>query len=217
MRLRALATDYDGTLACRGAVDEATLRALDRHRDAGGLLVLVTGRELHDLERVCPHLDRFARIVAENGALVHDPSAGTTRLLAAPPPDSFIEELTARAVPFVRGRVIVASRELHAPAVRAAIARLPLDVELNKGALMVLPRGVDKALGLRAAAEELGLALEEIAGIGDAENDRAFLEICGLSVAVADALPELRERVAMVTHGGCGRGVIELLDHLSRG
>src|SRR5262249_43299624 len=46
MRFRALATDYDGTLAHDGHVDAPTVDALRRLRDSGRLLILVTGREL---------------------------------------------------------------------------------------------------------------------------------------------------------------------------
>ena len=49
MRYHALASDFDGTLAEHGKVDEKTLAALQRARDSGRKLVLVTGREWPDL------------------------------------------------------------------------------------------------------------------------------------------------------------------------
>ena len=70
MRYLALCCDYDGTIAHHGRVDEPTLAALKRLRESGRKLVLVTGRELDDLQTVFPHMDLFARIVAENGALL---------------------------------------------------------------------------------------------------------------------------------------------------
>jgi len=60
---KALATDYDGTIAHDGIVDDATLDALERLKHSGRRLVMVTGRELPDLERVCPRLDLFDRVV----------------------------------------------------------------------------------------------------------------------------------------------------------
>ena len=47
-------------------------------------------------------------------------------------------------------------------------------------------------------------------GVGDAENDHAFLEICGLPVAVANAVPALKEKAALVTQHSAGAGVTEL-------
>ena len=54
MRYHALACDYDGTIAESGVVTPATRDALERLRASGRRIVLVTGRTLEDLDRVCP-------------------------------------------------------------------------------------------------------------------------------------------------------------------
>lgn len=64
------ATDYDGTLATDGHVHDATKDALKRLRTSGRKLILVTGRELDDLQRTFPELDLFDYVVAENGAVL---------------------------------------------------------------------------------------------------------------------------------------------------
>lgn len=69
-----------------------------------------------------------------------------------------------------------------------------------------------KASGLDAALAELGLKAEEVAGVGDAENDHAFLERCGVAAAVANALPSIKERAHFVTQQTHGAGVTELID-----
>jgi hydroxymethylpyrimidine pyrophosphatase-like HAD family hydrolase len=51
-------------------------------------------------------------------------------------------------------------------------------------------------------------------GIGDAENDYAFLSLCGFSVAVGNAIPSLKERVDLVTSGEAGAGVVEVLQKI---
>jgi hypothetical protein len=53
-----------------------------------------------------------------------------------------------------------------------------------------------------------------VAGVGDAENDHAFLSRCECAVAVANALPTLKERADLVTEGARGAGVAELIDRL---
>ena len=85
MRYLALASDYDGTLARHGTVAEETLEALARFRHSGRKLVLVTGRELTDLESVFPRLDLFDRVVAENGAVLYEPETHEKKILAAAP------------------------------------------------------------------------------------------------------------------------------------
>ena len=79
---------------------------------------------------------------------------------------------------------------------------------------MLLPAGVNKASGLTAALHELKLSPHNVVGVGDAENDHAFLQMCECSVAVANALPTVKERADWITTGACGAGVIELIDQL---
>ena len=52
MRYLAVATDYDGTLAYSGRVHPDVFEALQRLKDSGRRLILVTGRELPDLHLV---------------------------------------------------------------------------------------------------------------------------------------------------------------------
>ena len=77
----------------------------------------------------------------------------------------------------------------------AAIRDLGLELQMifNRGAVMVLPAGVNKATGPTAALDSLGLTAHEVVGVGDAENDHAFLSLCEFFAAVANALPALKE------------------------
>jgi 3-deoxy-D-manno-octulosonate 8-phosphate phosphatase KdsC-like HAD superfamily phosphatase len=51
-------------------------------------------------------------------------------------------------------------------------------------------------------------------GIGDAENDHAFLEFCAIGVAVSNALPMLKKRADLVTEQARGEGVTALIDQI---
>jgi hypothetical protein len=219
MKLEALATDYDGTLAHDGVVDEATVHALARARNRGVRLLLVTGRELSDLFNTFAHATAFDRIVAENGAVLYDPSAQRVNVLAPPPPPDLVARLTRENVPISVGHSIVATVEPYEHQVLAAIRDLELEwhVIFNKGAVMALPADVTKATGLMPALTELGVPAERTIGVGDAENDQAFLRACGVSVAVANALPSVKEIAHIVTEGARGAGVAELIDHLLSG
>jgi HAD superfamily hydrolase (TIGR01484 family) len=217
MHFLALATDYDGTLAEHGTVTEETLEALDRLKASGRYLILVTGRELDDLKRVFPHIDRFDIVVAENGALLYLPETAEERPIAPEPPEEFVAALRERGVsPLSVGRGIVATWEPNETAVLETIRELGLEWQIifNKGAVMVLPPGVNKASGLVAALEELRLSPINVAGVGDAENDHAFLTLCGCSVAVANALEAVKETADIVTERDRGAGVVELADRL---
>jgi HAD superfamily hydrolase (TIGR01484 family) len=217
MRYLALATDYDGTLAHHGQVDEPALVALGKLRESGRRLILVTGRELEQLLGVFPQIDLFDHVVAENGALLYRPETREEKRLAESPPEAFVAELRSRGVsPISVGRSIVATWEPHQNTVLNVIHELGLEwhVIFNKGAVMVLPSGVNKATGLAAALEELGLSPHNTVGVGDAENDHAFLSFCECSVAVANALPIVKDRADIVTRAPHGVGVVELIKQL---
>ncbi len=57
----------------------------------------------------------------------------------------------------------------------------------------------------------MGLSPHNAIGIGDAENDHALLASCECGVAVANALPTLKEAADFVTTGARGAGVTELI------
>jgi hydroxymethylpyrimidine pyrophosphatase-like HAD family hydrolase len=216
MRYHALACDFDRTLAHEGQVDATTLAALQRLLATGRRLILVTGRELEDLQAVFPQLHLFSRVVVENGALLYRPASRETKALCQAPPGALVQFLRKRKVPLSVGAVIVATVRPHEVTVLEAIHELGLEMQVifNKESVMVLPSGVNKATGLAAALQELGLTPHETVGIGDAENDQAFLELCGCAAAVANALPALKEHVDLVTHGSEGAGVVEVIDAL---
>ncbi|HVV72284.1 MAG TPA: HAD-IIB family hydrolase, partial [Verrucomicrobiae bacterium] len=120
--------------------------------------------------------------------------------------------------PLSVGRVIVATREPWEDAVLQVIHKLGIEYHIifNKGAVMILPSTVSKATGLKAALKELQIPAANVAGIGDAENDHAFLDSCGFSAAVANAVPSLKKHVHLVTRGENGEGVVEMVERVMR-
>ena len=140
--------------------------------------------------------------------------------LCAPPPAKFVAALRENRVqPLELGRIIIATHEPQQIRVLELIRELGLELQVifNKGAVMVLPTGVNKATGLKRALKELKLLPEKVVATGDAENDHAFFDYCGFSAAVANALPAVREHADMVTDAGHGAGVVELIQALIAG
>lgn len=70
----------------------------------------------------------------------------------------------------------------------------------------VLQRVGDKALALRQLAEEKSIPLDRIAFMGDDVNDLEAMRVVGLSIAPADAVPEVVQQAALVTEARAGRG-----------
>jgi 3-deoxy-D-manno-octulosonate 8-phosphate phosphatase KdsC-like HAD superfamily phosphatase len=156
-------------------------------------------------------------VVAENGPVLYRPKSQQTRVLSPAPPAAFVDELRRRGVqPLTVGQVFVATEEPNERIVLDVIHGQGLDLQviLNKGAVMVLPASVNKATGLSAVLEELGLSPKVVVCIGDAENDEAFLAMCGCGVAVANALNSLKAHADYVTMGENGAGVREIIELL---
>lgn len=241
MNYLALATDFDGTLATDGMVEESTLKALEQWQQSGRKLILITGRQLDNLIAHIPVINVFDWVIAENGAVLYQPSTKVEKLLADRPSEAFItllrdridqkqQSLKNQAIPeefskiaqdqtlevMRAGRVIIATWEPYLDITQKTIQELGVNLQIicNKGAVMVLPEGINKAFGLNALSQLINLPLQQIVGVGDAENDCDFLEQCGYSVAVANALPEVKEKVNWVTQNSRGAGVIELINHL---
>ena len=161
MHYLILAADYDGTLATDGKVSEKSLEGLKRLQKSGRKLILVTGRQLDELLQVFPEVNLFDCVVAENGAFLYFPSTCEEILLGNSPPENFVQMLRSRNVkPLSVGKVIVAAWEPHETEILNAIRELGLDLQVifNKGAVMVLPAGVNKASGLVNALNRMSLS-----------------------------------------------------------
>src|SRR5690606_21864728 len=163
------------------------------------------------------HPEMFDRIVAETGAVLYCPATKAIRLLAQRPPKEFAAELVRRGVdPLSVGRVIVAAWEPHEDTVLHVIHDLALELQVifYKGAVMVLPTGVNKTTGLAAALKDLGLSAHNVVAVGDAENDHALITNVEFGVAVANALRSLKAHADLVTPGDHGAGVSQLIDRI---
>jgi hydroxymethylpyrimidine pyrophosphatase-like HAD family hydrolase len=216
MRYTAIALDFDGTIAHDSAVPPHVVAGLRRVKESGRKLLLVTGRELPELLAVFPEIKLFDRVVAENGALLHRPETGETKDLAEPPPQALVDLLRQRGVPISVGDSIIATVEPHETVVLQSIRDLGLErpVIFNKGAVMILPPGINKASGLAVALHEIGISARNVVAAGDAENDHALLDAAEYSVCVANGIATLKTAADRVTTAARGDGILEVIEDL---
>ena len=208
---RAVAIDYDGTLA-DGQVKPETLAVLAEARARQIRVILVTGRIMSELQAVFPGaLDHVDAVVAENGAVLA--TRAGVRLLAAPVGRAVSAGLDARGVAHRSGQVLVACAASSEPTASEVIRELGLDCRLvrNRGELMILPAGVTKGSGLIEALDDMGLSRHNAIGVGDADNDHSLLDACEVGVAVANAVDAIRSHADVVLSLPDGQGVAELL------
>jgi hypothetical protein len=77
--------------------------------------------------------------------------------------------------------------------------------------LEIRPPGSNKATGLTAAIDRLGISREQVLAIGDSDNDVEMLEWAGISVVVNGATDQARTCSDYVTRFGASKGVLEVL------
>jgi hypothetical protein len=220
---KALACDYDGTLAFEDRIPPAVREALGRARTAGLRLILVTGRTFFELTRVCDCLELFDAVVAENGAVLYYPGSAMIRDQGPPVPGRLLAELDRRGIYYQVGRVIVGTARGDEGGLKEALAAAGVtrDLIYNRAALMLLPAGVSKGSGVQQALRVLGLSPHDVLALGDAENDLPLFDACGFSACPGDSLPAVLGRVDWVFPGVHGAGIAAAIierilpDHLT--
>lgn len=206
---KALACDFDGTLASDDRIGPAVRDALERARKARLRLILVTGRTFFELTRVCDCIELFDAVVAENGAVIYYPGSAMIRDYGPPVPNRLLGELDRRGIYYQAGRVIVGIARGDETGVNEALAAAGVtrDLIYNRAALMLLPAGVSKGSGVQHVLRFLGLSPHDVLALGDAENDLPLFDACGFSGCPGDSLPVVRERVDWVFSGAHGDGI----------
>lgn len=104
-------------------------------------------------------------------------------------------------------------------AARAALGPRAVPVHSNSRTPLVEvgPRGVDKATGLAAVADRLGVAREDVVAFGDMPNDVPMLRWAGRSYAMADGHPEALAAASAVAAACAADGVAAAVSDLLAG
>jgi hydroxymethylpyrimidine pyrophosphatase-like HAD family hydrolase len=213
MKLRTLALDYDGTIAQDGVLEPEVRQAIADVRGRGITVAIVTGRILDDLRLAAGDLRFVDAVVAENGAVIAFPDVGYSVVAAPPVSEELVADLKRRGTAIEVGRCVIEADAQSAPQCLDAIRalQLPYALVFNRGRLMVLPTGVNKASGLRQALRTLRQSPHNAIAIGDAENDHDMLQLCELGVAVAWGSDALQRRADYVLAGHGPKAVAEYI------
>jgi hydroxymethylpyrimidine pyrophosphatase-like HAD family hydrolase len=211
VRWKALACDYDRTLTDAGLQPHpGALAALREAQRAGLKVLVVSGRPLALLRGVVPFADA---VVAENGAVTwrhgqewRAPWPARERVLS-------LLGQARRGHEHEPFRVLVSLRRAEAGDLEQVLGEAWAQVQTipNVDSVMLLPPGVDKATGMRAALEGLCIAPADAVAIGDGENDVPMLRAAGLAAAPANAVPEAKAEARLLLSGACGDAIPELV------
>lgn len=96
---------------------------------------------------------------------------------------------------------------------RSLISQRNLEIAGSIGlGIEVSSKHANKASGLKALCSILSIPLEETLAIGDSDNDRGILQTAGFSVAMGNALPEIRAIASAVTDDCDNDGAAKALE-----
>ena len=219
MKFLVLAIDFDGTIATNDVLNPDVRLALAELRRRGIVVILVTGRILEDLRRICGDLYFLDAVVGENGAALEFPATGYSMTLAPPPSEALLAELRAAGIEHAAGHAIIEASAADGARILGILQRmeLPLTLMFNRGRVMVLPQAISKATGLQQALSILRLSAHNAIGIGDAENDHELLRVCEVGVAVNWGSEALKRAADHVLPGdgpvAVAKYLADLVDH----
>jgi hydroxymethylpyrimidine pyrophosphatase-like HAD family hydrolase len=210
-----IAIDVDGTLFDGVDVAPEAVAALTRAREAGHLIVIVTGRRWEGLDLVVPEVLALADgVVCEEGGVIVDMNTAEVRLLGeAVEPDLVAALVAAGVAPLDVGHVVIGAPAEFMGVMREVRDRVGSTRRLvhNKASVALAPPECDKGSGLRAAVDELGAHGLPVIAIGDAANDLPMFAAATMAVGVANADDAVRSSGVPLTRESVGRGVAEAL------
>ncbi len=220
---RALATDLDGTITSREhGISLEAIRSMRDLEDRGVPVILASARPFPILNILREYIGCSGAVICENGGFVE--YGGETRTLGDRADGlkayTLLKEVHGDAVeeawtdPYNVVDVALA-RTIPAHEVQEVVKRFPSLKLLDSGFFYhIMPVGVEKGKGLRAAAEMMGIEAREVVAVGDSQVDLELLRAAGCGVAVSDASDDLKGVADYITSETDGGGFCEAVRRL---
>ncbi len=220
--VKAIIMDLDRTITDNPAKQEFDpadydAELLNQLKEIGIDLILATGRNIYYVTKLCSTFNIWRCVVAENGAVIYIPPTKKTITINTDymkKAKKIIKELKLPKA--IEGKVIMSIRAEDEKQVREKLGGLVNKVSFyrNVNEVMVLPRDVDKGLGLRMAMQYLNIDINKTIVIGDGENDIGIFLNPGFKIAVSNAHPRLKKLANQVTEKPSTQGIREIIKKL---
>jgi hydroxymethylpyrimidine pyrophosphatase-like HAD family hydrolase len=199
-------------------------------------VTLCTGRPGPYVDAMMQMLDGFVPAVFENGAGLYFPSGYRFAWNPSIPRSARKTVLGVRAL--LEESVVDAGIGYFQPGKELALTLFPLPghtlaevgvaaeaafdgraepcrVEVGVTSVGIWLDGIDKGAGLRWLAEEAGVPLDRVVGIGDDTGDISFLTLSGFSAAPQNAIPSVKAVVRYVSPLTYGQGVLDAIEKVA--
>ncbi len=223
-KLSAIVTDIDGTITHEDR--KLHLKAIEKLRELKVPVILATGNTACFTRAAAKLIGTSEMIIAENGGVILTDEGEILNV-----PQDFkekcelvyrflskyfeLEKLDAK----LRRSEIAVRRNFNVNKAReilrnSELSSLDIDLVDSGYAIHIKSKKVNKGIGLKKLLEIVGLNAEEIAAFGDSENDIEVFRVAGYSIAVANAVPQLKQIANYIAKRERGDGFIEGVEHL---
>lgn len=198
-------------------MDTEAVTAIREAEESNLPVILATGNILCFAETASVLLGTSGPLIAEDGGVVYDSPSGQEHVIGdmgrIDEGVKILEERLTNVEHTRTSEMRLTGRTLERTFDAAEATKLLREAGLN---LVAIDSGfaihvknpeVNKGVALRKAASLLGVETEDIAAIGDAPNDIEMLEIAGVSFALDNSHPSVKEVVSHVLSQSYGAGV----------
>jgi phosphoglycolate phosphatase (TIGR01487 family) len=215
--VKALAVDIDGTLADDSRrIDLDAIAALRKVQDSGVQVMLASGNVLPIAYSLSNYLGLAGPIIAENGGIVCYKQKVWVLGDQTKPIEAYEYLRTKMDAERLftdkwRETEIGLKREVDLGEVKRILKDRDVEVETTGWAVHIMTKGMNKFVGVRKACEILGISVQDVAAIGDSDNDETMIRECGWGVAVGNAFECTKKAASFVAKSNDGAGVVEAL------
>ncbi len=216
--MKALVLDIDGTITHRDR--KIDCRAIESIRRIRIPVILATGNTVCFATTTARLIGISGMVIAENGGVVKVGYDDEEHFIGDVAPCIRAFELLKKHFNLerldnsYRRTEIAVKRNFDLDKAREILPGTDVNLVDSGFAVHIKSREVNKGVGLKKLAELLDWSTEDIAVIGDSENDIEMFEVAGLGIAVGNADAKLKEVADFVTKKEYGAGVVEAMEFL---
>jgi phosphoglycolate phosphatase (TIGR01487 family) len=224
---KAIATDVDGTITdSNEKIDPEAIIKIRELEKLNIPVILISGHNLCSLETLSEYIGTSGPIVAENGCVVSKEPWGEPIIMGS-------RKITFKALNFLKQKFGDYKVKLK-PLNRYRNVDLSLYRTFNTNeanellkkeninafvmdsgfAIHIIDSKINKGVGVKKAAELMGINTKEIIGIGDGGNDYHFLKEVGYSIALGHSHMKIKNIANFITKNSYGSGFVEAINHV---
>ena len=222
MNVKMILSDLDGTLIrSDGSISERTKEILKSCQSRGIYVVISTARYWIGAERYIEEIQPDYEITTDGTPIHRQGKQIYSCNLEIEDTNRIIQDILARdsktEITVAAGRQVFWNSEHISEAEKLHKAvycdyQKPLFCQANK-IVAELPdyKTAGKVQAIQELAKLLNISLSDIAAFGDDKNDMEMLQICGMGVAVSNAVSDVKNVADSITRSNDEDGVAEWL------